>query len=756
MASVVRSSHLIARGIAAEAALSGGRRAWRRTLNALLLAGLAAISGCDGNGNDSGIDPGPAADAPAATPPAAGGGDTATPTADGGDSATPDDTTPDDTTPTGPTTTTTVGTGGGTVTSPDGSLTLTIPAGALPGDVDITITELEATETPAEFADFSVLRSFDLGPSGTLFDLPVSVELTGLGNPVLDAGVLSTPALFLATTRDGAIELLTDPEVEATAGAGAEISARGTITHFSPLVAFAAEQIEAELDGRAFRVDGLPATAQVGVRYPITISLSATTFNVRSASFCQESRDMLPAFASAEIGFCPDSPLGTDPEREIALTANADLTFFTTTLDFECSEEGVNEFTAFLFATLAENQPDSAFRREAFAQSRATFASFPPSTEYFASGQLIDCQLDSVDPPEELPIADILAGVTSVPGSLQAPEAIRFARFTAPEFFFTPASVPQPASSLPFAYIGGDTGSVGVNLVDGSLLFDNTSPTAAPLFGVELLARPQSDGDPAAALLQFGPGTFGGFLLAFDPDSQQFGPGGSTSQGRHTDATPSCPTPPICDELVVSRETGVSFVTYDPIFGSFGFSPDSLAFDRYGSQSPLSAFALEPGGPLLVVTASSLWFDDRAGVMATEVAALGGSPRKIRCSAASELCVISQFDNDALLPVRWDGMQMPTVGTPVAVGDGPVGIDLLVDPVAGTTLVVSTGFNDDTFTVTTFDADGTAIGSVVQPPAEGCTAPAHAVFVPNANADGETAVLGTCFGSDAYIIYYFL
>jgi len=64
-----------------------------------------------------------------------------------------------------------IGTTGGSITSPDGRITITIPAGALTGNTPITIQPIENT-TP-----LGIGLSYDFLPNGQQFAKPITVTL---------------------------------------------------------------------------------------------------------------------------------------------------------------------------------------------------------------------------------------------------------------------------------------------------------------------------------------------------------------------------------------------------------------------------------------------------------------------------------------------------------------------------------------------------------------------------------------------------
>jgi hypothetical protein len=114
------------------------------------------------------------------------------------------------------------------------------------------------------------------------------------------------------------------------------------------------------------------------------------------------------------------------------------------------------------------------------------------------------------------------------------------------------------------------------------------------------------------------------------------------------------------------------------------------------------------------------------GTTATSVAPLGNGPRRLR--AAGDIAVVSNFDSDDLTVLRWTPGGTVEVATTVDVGDGPIGIDLL--PISGgETAVISTGYFDDTYTVTVLDAGGSVVSNTTMPIPEGCSSPGHAIWI---------------------------
>ncbi len=113
-----------------------------------------------------------------------------------------------------------VGTTGGAIASTDGQLALVIPAGAVSGDVTVTVAPAEA---PASGA---VGEVYEIGPTGTQFAKPVVLTLK-YGTASL--GSTSPSLLRVATYAGGAWQLLPGAVVDTNAK-----TVSGLTTHLSP------------------------------------------------------------------------------------------------------------------------------------------------------------------------------------------------------------------------------------------------------------------------------------------------------------------------------------------------------------------------------------------------------------------------------------------------------------------------------------------------------------------------------------------
>jgi hypothetical protein len=114
----------------------------------------------------------------------------------------------------------TVGPSGGQVATSDGALTVTVPAGALPANTHITITEIQS---PAPGA---IGKTYDIGPTGTQFPVPVTLSFKYGG---VDLAGADATSLEVATIVNDEWVALTNDAVDTAAQV-----ATGQTTHFSP------------------------------------------------------------------------------------------------------------------------------------------------------------------------------------------------------------------------------------------------------------------------------------------------------------------------------------------------------------------------------------------------------------------------------------------------------------------------------------------------------------------------------------------
>jgi hypothetical protein len=174
----------------------------------------------------------------------------------------------------------------------------------------------------------------------------------------------------------------------------------------------------------------------------------------------------------------------------------------------------------------------------------------------------------------------------------------------------------------------------------------------------------------------------------------------------------------------------VRFLVYDDGIAYFALRGDRIASAAFpgAAGNAVSALAAGPDEDTFVVTSGtpgSLWVHraaDRPAGAATKIGDVGDDPRRLR--RFGNLLVTGNFGSDSLTVARADTRE---IVRHVQVGDGPIGIDgkILGN---GDIAIVSTGFNDDTYTITVLTAAGDVVSSETSAVPEGGLAPGHAIW----------------------------
>ena len=240
----------------------------------------------------------------------------------------------------------------------------------------------------------------------------------------------------------------------------------------------------------------------------------------------------------------------------------------------------------------------------------------------------------------------------------------------------------------------------------------------------------------------FGFGPLGASITAWLPEDNDWGWTQLVAlQSIVTDAQPYVEGPGSGGLVYVNFSLGqVRFLEYDAgsgfwdVAGTLGNFPGSVS-------GPVTAAARTGGGALIVTngTPGRIYVHDRQdmGAAATYVGDAGDSPRRLR--VAGELAVVSNFGTSDLTVVTWTAQDVATVVGTVDVGAGPVGIDLL-ELAGGNVAVVSTGFDDDTYTITVLSAAGAVISNTTHDLPAGATGPGHAIWL----HDEARRIMVTC------------
>ncbi|MDH3271078.1 MAG: PKD domain-containing protein [Gemmatimonadota bacterium] len=217
-----------------------------------------------------------------------------------------------------------VGAGGGEVVSSDGKLTLTIPAGALAADTEISVTGVTESQMPESLTELGgPTRAYDLQPSGLAFTAPIEVAFTLTEAVSLEAGRFELHGALLYSESEGVVELLSDLVLEPSEAEPTEVVARGSLGHFSYAAAV-------ETPGLDFGVDG-PASAEVLEPFDVTITLDVT------------------GAALGDITGAVVEDLSTSPVAlvgDLSSTLNGTGTVRTIVNQYQCGEPGTGKFGA--------------------------------------------------------------------------------------------------------------------------------------------------------------------------------------------------------------------------------------------------------------------------------------------------------------------------------------------------------------------------------------------------------------------------
>jgi hypothetical protein len=283
--------------------------------------------------------------------------------------------------------------------------------------------------------------------------------------------------------------------------------------------------------------------------------------------------------------------------------------------------------------------------------------------------------------------------------------------------------------------VAGNDGATVMDLASGEKLHDLDASGQFFIGGLGLRFNPQALFMHTAA---------GGYLQAYAPEDNDFSP-----FFLLIDAI-SNPPSVIRDAVPIGGETQAEGLVY--VNNTSGmvrfilFDADQDAFELDDTQdipsneletpvpgSPISAYVHTTDGPALIVSQGSpgaLYFHPRGGEnSAAKIGNVGNDPRRIRC--VRPVCAVSNFDSDSLTIFTWNGgADSPVFARNIPVGDGPVGIDIVAD--GENRAIVSTGFNDHTYSITVVGPSGEEISKSQQNVPSTCTNPGHAVFVEDA------------------------
>ena len=235
-----------------------------------------------------------------------------------------------------------IGQNGGTLTSLDGKVTLTIPAGALGNTQTITIESIDPATLTGEFAGIEADLAYELKPDGLQFNPPAQVTLK-LDDPAQpEEGAVEKGVSVLLTSANGKIEPLGNLVLTVDAD-GNTATLRGELTHFSKLVKSATLFDNVTISGfpdRPVQV-GVPFTIKVKVTHAAESDLTASRvvyeedFGNPILDVTEESKKK---FTQENLGQI--IVLGSIESRQAKSLQE--------TVDYVCKEEGVGFYSVFV------------------------------------------------------------------------------------------------------------------------------------------------------------------------------------------------------------------------------------------------------------------------------------------------------------------------------------------------------------------------------------------------------------------------
>lgn len=627
----------------------------------------------------------------------------------------------------------TLGPAGGTLTSDDGRMSLTVPPGALGTDQEISITEVDPSVTGTLYAGLGVVHAFEIAPAGLdlgpdavwnlRFDWaqePAKIPL--VNRTVLPGAVVSLKAIGeTPPVRRLVSQLVRLSPRPGTKEIPAEITIDGLLGDRFAIVTLPESEPGTGSVWMGGGVEG-PASVEEGSPFIIGARLNfAKEFDSITNYGYESGGPIVGASTSLLPGdLLPPVLIGTLPDNS-------------TFADFSPT------FTAGSFTgTDAEIPFGVSFRYEYDQSYLDQVGDFEWPTGTLQAEIGFDAFRTEVT-EDTGPIGVVAEGVW--PLTLGGLEGFS----------------PRIKASWPYfeAVFGAGSGGVGAFGLTGTQPFNSVSDhLRAPglirvdVFALRLTVDFKAPGDDRVAVVSVGP--TGGLLTQWFPENDAFGLTLAFANGSNlTDGQALNADPPGRSFLYVDNTNSrVSLQHYNDQTDFFDFEGPFSSFPAATGRAVTAAAREE--GSLLVVTDGNpgqLFLHDRASsfadaVLITEV---GDGPRRLR--VLGEIAVVSNFSAGTLTVLTWDAADNIVVRQTVPVGDGPVGIDL-VALAGGQVGIVSTGFNDNTWSVTVVDAVGGLVSNVKTTLPAGATAPGHAIWLD----DEGNQVLISCNGSDNVVV----
>lgn len=563
----------------------------------------------------------------------------------------------------------TIGAAGGTFTSHNGRVVITVPPGAVDAPTEFTIIGVAPPALPDEFDELDVNDAYDLGPDGATFDPPLQVTY----HPPADTFAAQQVGVrfdypLLVTSNESELEALVGLSASYDAESGdAEIS--GALAHFSKLVSATKSGLKI-----TWTVEDFPSEWDVADgEFTSRMTLTSEAIELQTP-FMSDYCPISTKVASEGCDECELKPATIAPNT---FTKDGQ-TWVSPPLKGHCDGAGTcrTRFQATTpnFAGIADDM---------------TFTLYIETT---CSGQANNVIPVPRNDPEE------------------------------PWAFLGPfGSMEDTAERVA---IGTAAGSSAVNLVTGEVDLDLSVANENGHYGAFPLRH--CNGTCKEAWMQYGPATAGISIWNYDPETQSFGTPDKTGGAfnGYDDAYPvGAAADGVADTVYAANiaSARIEKIGYDIVDGKFELLGPIVTNGFGPSQNPSSLFPFPNGSMVIAGTGNGssipgkLYFHP-GNNPATSVSFLGDvgmSPRRVRCAmcngSPTYTCVISALFGSEMYVAKVD----PATGTGSVTdhqptGQGPNGVAVLPKLSSPGCFGIVTNFGGGGYMLCDIDNDGEA------------------------------------------------
>lgn len=613
----------------------------------------------------------------------------------------------DPTAPSDPVARETIGPAGGSLTSADGRLQLTVPAGGLDASTEIAVSEGTPSDLPPALQSLDVRRVYELDPDGLVFEEAAHIVLRSPSlSKRLDEGDPAGPVVLLSVTESGEIEVLGDQRLVVDRSEGT-VHIEGDLAHFSRLVELGDRQEE----GYTFELNlEMPDRVFVGASFD-----AQTSAVVKSSSTTTSPVEFVDH--TNPTGY-PLVYAGADSVRIAEFEAGTFSAHVTDVPVYVCEEEGPASWQIeFLLPTY----------RMSVGQEIGLDLPVPYRVEWF---DLVVCEPDTTPPPA----AAYPVGRIDPP--IGDPEAVRaLCDYFDPEedgLEWGPAFGRDTAALMlgkrGFAVVDVVTGEVLSTRFGGHLVAGFLKAPPRPV-----QSAPAKRDEDLEFLHLYGPQ--GIEITPWLPDVQDWG-GTQIGFDNHTDGKPlNDDAASVGLHRINFQRSKLSILEH----GSDGFLEITDTFDLLdfpeGTERMISALTRTPAGGvagenILAATVGSpgtLWSLRRGSSEPPQpVAELGDEPRDMR--RLGDVVAVTNSASGTVSLLTWDEAGEVQLRHEIAVGEGPIGLDLarLAD---GNVLVATASRLENTYTLIELTASGELVSQDTRPVPTGCAGPSGAGFM---------------------------